>query len=42
MTFVLDADATAGFLEETGLKGEGRRVAKGDRDREVLRGSVPG
>lgn len=42
MTFVLGADATAGILEETRHKGEGRRVAKGDRDREVPRGSVPG
>ncbi|CAI9171222.1 unnamed protein product [Rangifer tarandus platyrhynchus] len=42
MTFVLGADATAGVLEETRHKGEGRRVAKGDRDREVPRGSVPG
>ena len=31
MTFVLGADATAGALEETGHKGEGRRVAKSDR-----------
>nr|XP_005901914.1 PREDICTED: homeobox protein BarH-like 1 [Bos mutus] len=31
MTFVLGADSTAGALEETGHKGEGRRVAKGGR-----------
>ena len=31
MTFVLGADATAGALDETGHKGEGRRVAKSDR-----------
>ena len=42
MTFVLGADATAGVLEETRHEGEGRRGAKGDRDREVPRGSDPG